>query len=137
MSHSQEFEERPWIVLATTYDIEAWIDQFNRDLQRLFPDTNRYGQLNTHGQGICFRLVHGGEIYMHTTSEGEVILDVTADASWVVPVITAATNVAEPAASIWQLPADAMTQLIYGLNTLIATTRIVLEHDYKFKKRYY
>ena len=27
--------ERPWIVLDTTYDVEAWIDQYNRDLQRV------------------------------------------------------------------------------------------------------
>jgi hypothetical protein len=137
MSHSQEFDERPWIVLATTYDIEAWIDQFNRDLQRLFPTTNHYSMPNSRGYGICFRLTHGGEIYMHTTPDGEVLLDVTEDASWITPVIAAATNIAEPASSIWQLPSDAMTQLIYGLNTLIAATRIVLEHDYKFKKRYY
>lgn len=137
MTHSKDFDERPWIVLATTYDIEAWIDQFNRDLQRLTPDNNGYAQYNSRGHGICFRLIHGGEIFMHTTAEGEVLLDVTEDASWVAPVITAATNIAAPAASIWQLPAEAMTQLVYGLNSLIAATRIVLEHDYKFKKRHY
>jgi hypothetical protein len=137
MNHSQEFEERPWIVLAGTYDIEAWIDQFNRDLQRLSPNADPYSTPNTRGYGICFRLIHGGEIFMHTTPEGEVLLDVTEDASWITPVISAATNIAEPPSSIWQLPSHAMTQLIYGLNTLIAATRIVLEHDYKFKRRFY
>ena len=137
MNQTQEYEERPWITLATTYDIEAWIDQFNRDLQRFAPDANQYSRLATSGYGICFRLAHGGEIYMHTTPEGEVLLDVTEDAGWIAPVIAAATNIEESASSIWELPAHTMTQLIYGLNTLIAATRIVLKHDYKFKKRPY
>jgi hypothetical protein len=137
MRNSQEFDERPWIVLASTYDIEAWIDQFNRDLQRLFPDNNHHALPNSRGYGISFILIHGGEIFMHTTSEGQVLLDITEDARWIAPVITASTNIAEPPSSIWQLPSEALTQLIYGMNTLIAATRIVLEHDYKFKKRHY
>ena len=78
-----DHEERPWIVLTTTYDVEAWIDQFNRNLQRLAPNANAAGY------GICFRLNHGGEIFLHTTAEGVVLLDVTDEAAWVAPVLTA------------------------------------------------
>lgn len=120
--------ERPWIVLQTTYDVEAWIDSYNRDLQRAA------GKSNQTGYGICFYLVHGGELFMHTTSEGDILLDVTPDAEWVAPVITAATRVEPPSSRIWQLPSDKLTQLVLGLSTLIASTRIVLDHDFKIRK---
>lgn len=119
---------RPWIVLATTYDVEAWIDNYNRDLQQALK------QDSTKGYGICFVLELGGEIYMHTTSEGELLLDVTEDASWITPLITAATKVAAPASSIWILPGLVLTQLILGLSGMIAATRIVASHVYKVPK---
>lgn len=125
-----DHEERPWIVLKTTYDVEAWVDQFNRGLQRAS------GSAGANGYGICFRLSHGGEIYMHTTPEGEILLDVTEDASWVAPVITSTTQITAPQSHIWQLPGDTLTQLLFGLSTLIASTRMVLQHDFKIKKRY-
>jgi len=125
-----DHEERPWIVWKTTYDVEAWIDQFNRNLQRTAPSAN------ASGYGICFRLAYGGEIYLHTTPEGEVLLDVTDEAAWIAPVIAAATGVSAPSSRIWQLPADTLTQLLFGLSGLIASTRNVLQHDYRIKKRY-
>jgi len=84
---------RPWIVLKTTYDVEAWIDHQNRNIQYLIK-----GNKNS-GWGICFELTEGGEIYLHTTSEGDVLLDVTPEAEWVAPLITAATQVASHAGS--------------------------------------
>ncbi len=121
--------ERPWIVLTTTYDVEAWIDNYNRELQ-LHVDAKK----QPNGHGICFGLEHGGEIYLHTTQDGDILLDVTPDAEWVAPLITAATQVAPPPAQIWSLPGDRMTQLILGLSPLIATTRIVISHDYRIRK---
>jgi hypothetical protein len=120
--------ERPWIVLKTTYDVEAWIDSYNRDLQRAIENRNLVGY------GICFNLVHGGEIYLHTTPDGDILLDVMPEAEWVVPLIAAATHAAQPPAQIWQLPGDTLTQLVLGLSSLIASTRIVLSHDFRRKK---
>lgn len=120
--------ERRWIDLKTTYDAEAWIDNHNRDLQRLAAKTNATGY------GICFCLGQGGEIFMHTTSEGEVLLDVTPEAEWVTPVITAATQVRQPHSQIWQLPGDTLTQLVLGLSSLITSARTVLSHDFKTRK---
>lgn len=120
--------ERPWIVLTTTYDVEAWIDNHNRDLQR------HATKLNAAGYGIRFCLAHGGEIFMHTTSEGDVLLDVTPEAEWIAPLITAATQVAAPHGQIWALPGHTLTQLVLGLSSLIASTRVVLSHDYRMKK---
>jgi hypothetical protein len=120
--------ERPWIVLTTSYDVEAWIDSYNRDLQRAIEKTNATGY------GICFRLAEGGEIFMHTDSEGDVLLDVTPEAEWVAPLITAATRVDAPRSQIWALPGHTLTQLVLGLSMLIASTRIVLSHDFKMKK---
>jgi len=120
---------RPWIHLKTTYDVEAWIDNYNRDLQRTIEKQNAVGY------GICFTLEAGGDIYMHTTPEGEILLDVTPEAEWVAPLITAATHVPAPASQIWALPGEKLTQLVMGLSPLIGSTRIVLEHDYRIRKR--
>jgi hypothetical protein len=119
---------RPWIVLTTTYDVEAWIDSYNRDLQQAVKKDN------TKGYGICFCLELGGEVYMHTTSEGDILLDVTEEAEWVAPVITAATGIAAPGSSVWGLPGDTLTQLVLGLSGLIAATRIVVSHTFKTPK---
>lgn len=127
----EEIVERPWIDLKSTHDVEAWIDNYNWELQR------RVTNANPVGVGICFRLEQGGDIFMHTTAEGTVLLDVTPDAEWVAPVITAATGVEAPGAQLWMLPADVLTQLVFGLNGLIASTRPVTGHPFnaRTKKR--
>lgn len=121
---------RPWIVLKTTYDVEAWIDHQNRAIQLLI-NSNK-----ATGWGICFCLTEGGEVYLHTTSEGDVLLDVTPEAEWIAPLISATTEVAAPVGQIWVLPGDKLTQLVFGLSTLIASTRLVVEHNFNMKKRY-
>jgi len=123
-----ELPERPWIVLKTSYDVEAWIDNYNHELRRAVT------QSNVPGYGICFRLQHGGDIYLHTDPEGNILLDVTPEAEWVAPLITAATQVEAPPAQIWSLPEHTLTQLVLGLSPLIAATRLVLRHDFKIKK---
>ena len=125
-----EPSERPWIHLKTTYDVEAWIDNYNRDLQRTIE------KRNAAGYGICFTLAEGGDIYMHTTPEGEILLDVTPEAEWVAPLLTAATRVPAPPSQIWTLPGETLTQLVMGLSSLIGSTRIVPEHDYRIRKRW-
>lgn len=120
--------ERPWIVWKNTFEVEAWIDQLNRDLQHTIKKTNAVGY------GICFCLGEGGEIYMHTDQEGSILLDVTPEAEWVAPLITAATRVPAPSGQIWALPGTAMTQLVLGLSPLIASTRLILSHDYRIRK---
>ena len=124
---TEEFSERPWFDLTTTYDVEAWIEHYNRDLQRCMKQTN------TTGYGVCFRLGHGGQIFMHT-NENAILLDVTPEAEWVAPVIIAATGIAAPDSQMWVLPDDRLTQLVLGLSSLIASSRIVVSHDYKIKK---
>jgi hypothetical protein len=119
---------RPWIDLKTSHDVEAWIDSYNRSLQQFAV------KANATGYGICFGLEAGGEIFMHTDSEGNVLLDVTPEAEWVTPVITAATGVRGTGSQIWALPGDTLTQLVLGLSSLIAETRIVLSHNFKAKK---
>lgn len=120
--------QRPWIVLQTSYDVEAWIDSFNWDLRRLVDNPRATGY------GICFCLAHGGEIYLHTTPDGDVLLDVTPEAAWAAPVISAATGAAAPAGRIWSLPGEVLTQLVLGLNSLIDSTRLVPQHDYRIRR---
>lgn len=122
---------RPWIHLKTTYDVETWIDHYNRDLQRSIE------KKNAAGYGICFTLSAGGDIYMHTTPEGEILLDVTPDAEWAAPVISAATQMPAPASQVWSLPPETLTQLVMGLSPLVGSTRIVTEHDFGLKRRPY
>jgi hypothetical protein len=124
--------EHPWISLETIQDVEAWMDLNNRELQELLdPKLSQYG---SQGQGICFTLAHGGEIYLHTNSEGDVLLDVSHEAEWVGPLISASTQVAMPRGQIWILPQHVLLQLILGLNSLIASSRLVLKHEYRARK---
>ena len=122
-----EATEQPWIDLTTAHDVEAWITHYDWDLQQ------RLNKTNASGYGVCFCLDQGGQIFMHTT-EGAVLLDVTPEAEWVAPVITAATGVEAPHSQIWVLPDDKLTQLVLGLSSLIASTRIVARHRYKNKQ---
>ena len=62
------------------------------------------------------------------------LLDVTPEAEWVAPLITAATQVQAPRAQIWALPGDKLTQLVLGLSPLLATTRLVTDHSFNLKK---
>ena len=123
-----ELPERPWIVLKTSYDVEAWMDNYNHELRRAVVKTN------VPGYGICFRLQHGGDIYLHTDAEGNILLDVTPEAEWVTPLISAATQVEAPSSQLWLLPGHMLTQLVLGLSPLIEATRLVLRHDFKLKK---
>jgi hypothetical protein len=119
---------RPWIDLKTSHDVEAWIDSYNRSLRQFTV------KANATGYGICFGLEAGGEIFMHTDAEGNVLLDVTPEAEWVTPVIIAATGVRGTGSQIWALPGDTLTQLVLGLSSLIATSTIVLSHSFRIRK---
>ncbi len=117
-----------WLVLESIQEIEAWMDLHDRELRKLLADSP--GQ----GYGVCFALLHGGEIFMHTNEAGEVLLDVLEEASWVSPVISAATGAPAPAGQIWMLPQAALMPLIMGLNTLISSSRLVASHRFKGKR---
>lgn len=125
---NEPFQERPWIKWESTYEIEAWIDTYNRDMQKIIKDPR------ASGYGICFMLEEGGEIYLHTTPEGIVLIDVTPDAEWVSPLLAAVTQEEASASRIWTLPVEKLTQLILGLSSLIKSTRMVRNHEFRFKK---
>lgn len=115
--------------LLTPLEAEAWIDLFNHDLQQCMRNTN------ASGYGVCFTLAQGGDIYLHTTSEGTVLLDVTPDAQWAAPVIAAAANVAQPDSQVWHFADDKLIQFVFGLSSLVASSTMVLQHDFKLKKK--
>ncbi|MBC7413665.1 MAG: hypothetical protein H7327_01875 [Herminiimonas sp.] len=121
-------EETPWDNLPTMVEADLWIAGHDYALQQRIA-----GNAYPAGQGICFTLAAGGEIYLHTTGDGDILLDVTPDAGWAAPVITAATRVAAPVSQVWILPGDTLTQLILGLNSLIASSRIVLSHRFRMR----
>ena len=120
--------EHPWVSLETIQDVEAWMDLNDRELQQLI------GQKPTVGHGICFSLSFGGEIYLHTNSDGDLLLDVSAEAEWVAPVISATTKVVAPRGQIWILPQHVLLQLILGLNTLVSSSRLVIRHEFRTRK---
>lgn len=123
----ESFPELSWLVLESITEIEAWIDNYNRELLEVA------NKSNAQGSGVRFTLEHGGHLYLHTNEEA-ILLDMTPDAEWVAPVITAATGVKAPRSQIWALPHDKLVELILGLNTLIASTRLVIRHAYRAKK---
>lgn len=122
-------QERPWIKWDSTYDVEAWIDGYNRALQRLVKDPRATGY------GICFILEPGGEIYLHTTPDGEVLIDVPPDAEWIAPLLAAITGSEPPKSQIWVFQMDKLTQLMLGLGSLTKATRMVLNHDFRIRKK--
>ena len=119
----------PWTHLLTVYEAEGWIEFFNQDLQKNVLRTNAAGY------GFCFTLAAGGDIFVHTTQEGYVLLDVTPDAQWAAPVIAAAANVAQPDTQVWHFPDDRLVQFVLGLSSLVASTTMVLQHDFNLKKK--
>ncbi len=116
------FRPRPWIHLETPQDVELWIDEHNRAMQELIRPQET-------GYGICFTLAEGGNVYMQT-AEDAVVLDVEPDASWIAPLIVAATGAEPPPGQYWLLPADKLVQLIIGLSSLVASTTLVVGHRF-------
>ena len=121
------FRPRPWIHLETPQDVELWIDEHNLAMQDLIKPQET-------GYGICFTLAEGGNIYMQT-AEDAVVLDVDEDASWIAPLVTAATGAEPPPGAYWLLPADRLTQLIIGLSSLVASTTLVVGHRFGSRAR--
>ena len=125
--------QRPWESLNGVDDAEIWIANSNLELNFFLEQDKNAGQ--PLGQGICFELDLGGEIYVHTTSEGMLLLDVTPEAEWAAPIIAACSNAQAPRGQIWILPEDSLVQLLLGLNSLIASSRIVLQHEFGLQYR--
>lgn len=122
------FQPCRWEHLETTYDVELWIETHNRSLQEQIRAAET-------GYGICFTLTEGGEIFLQTSADGAVILDLTAEAQWVTPVIAAAAQTAAPAGSLWILPDDKLIQLIAGLSSLVASSTLVVGHHFGARRR--
>jgi hypothetical protein len=123
------FRPVTWSGLETPADVELWIEEHNQALQQ------HIGKNET-GYGVCFTLAEGGEIYLQTTQDGHLVLDVTDEASWVAPLIMAAARVAEaPAGSLWVLPDDKLVQLMIGLSGLIASSILVVGHNFGLRRR--
>ena len=120
--------QRPWHCLEGVDDAEVWIANSNLELN-FYLEQDRNAGLPS-GQGICFELELGGEIFIHTTSEGMILLDVTEPAEWAAPVLSACTGSKPVRGRIWVLPENTLAQLILGLNPLIKSFQIVMQHDY-------
>ena len=124
------FRPVPWTALETPQDVELWIDAHNRAMQELVRPQET-------GVGVRFRLAVGGDIHMQTLDDA-VLLDVEADASWVAPLIMAATGAEQPEGTYWILPDDKLVQLLLGLSTLVESSLIVTGHNFgKHGRRFY
>lgn len=116
------FRPVPWTPLETAQDVELWIAEHNQTMQELIKPQET-------GVGVRFRLAVGGDLYMHTSADA-VILDIEPDASWVAPLIMAATGAEQPAGNLWVLPDDKLVQLLLGLSTLVESSLIVTGHNF-------
>lgn len=121
-SERPRFRPVPWTSLETPQDVELWIEEHNRTMQELVKPQET-------GVGVRFRLAPGGDVYMQTAADA-VILDVEPDASWIAPLIMAATGAEQPAGSTWVLPDDKLVQLLLGLSTLVESSLIVTGHNF-------
>ena len=131
MQDSQDaprFKPVPWSGLETPADVELWIAEHNLSLQENIAKHET-------GYGVCFTLAAGGEIYMQTTQDGALVLDVSEEAAWVAPVIMAAARVDQPVGALWVLPDDKLIQLMIGLSSLIATSQLVVGHNFGVRRR--
>jgi len=117
------FRPVPWTALETPADVELWIAEHNLALQELIAP-------NETGYGVCFTLAEGGELYLQTTQDGALILDVTEDAAWVAPLIAAVGQTEAPKGRLWILPDDKLVQLILGLSGLISASILVVGHNF-------
>lgn len=117
------FRPVPWTALETSADVELWIEEHNLALKEHIGP-------NETGYGVRFTLAEGGDIVMQTGADGCVILDVSAEADWIAPLIVAVAQVEPPAGSLWLLPDDKLIQLIIGLSSLIATSTLVAGHHF-------
>ena len=123
------FRPVPWSALESPAEVELWIEEHNRSMQE------HIGKHET-GYGVCFALAEGGEIFMQTSADGAVILDVTPEAEWIAPLITAVAQVeAPPRSSVWVLPDDKLIQLMIGLSSLIASSMLVVGHHFGVRAR--
>jgi hypothetical protein len=122
-SGAPRFKPVPWMALQNAADVELWIEEHNRSMQ------DHIGRHET-GYGVCFTLAEGGEIYLQTSPDGAVILDVTPEAAWVAPLIAAVARVEPPQGALWVLPDDKLIQLMIGLSSLIASSMLVVGHPF-------
>lgn len=122
------FRPCPWQPLETVQDAELWIEEHNRALQE-------HIRPHESGYGVCFTLAEGGQIFLQTGADGAVVLDVTAEAEWVAPLIAAATRQAAPASSLWILPDDTLIQLLIGLSSLVESSTLVVGHPFGLRAR--
>lgn len=122
------FKPVPWSGLETVADVELWIEEHNRSMQ------DKIGR-NESGYGVCFTLAEGGDIYMQTTQDGYLVLDVTPDADWIAPLIMAVAQMNAPKTSVWVMPDDKLIQLMMGLSSLIASSMLVVGHHFGARHR--
>ncbi len=122
-SGAPRFKPVPWMALEDAADVELWIEEHNRSMQ------DHIGRHET-GYGVCFTLAEGGEIFLQTSPDGAVILDVTPEAAWVAPLIAAVARVEPPQGALWVLPDDKLIQLMIGLSSLIASSMLVVGHPF-------
>jgi len=124
------FRPVPWTPLETPQDVELWIAEHNQAMQELIKPQET-------GVGVRFTLAAGGDIYLQTTADA-VILDIDPEASWIAPLVMAATGAEQPSGQFWVLPDDKLVQLMLGLSTLIECSMIVTAHNFgKYGRRLY
>jgi len=124
------FRPVPWTPLETPQDVELWIAEHNQAMQELIKPQET-------GVGVRFTLAAGGDIYLQTTADA-VILDIDPEASWIAPLVMAASGAEQPSGQFWVLPDDKLVQLMLGLSTLIECSMIVTGHNFgKYGRRLY
>jgi hypothetical protein len=122
------FRPVPWSLLETPQDVELWIAEHNATMQEMIKPQET-------GVGVRFTLAAGGDVYLQTLDDA-IILEVEPEASWIGPLVMAATGAEQPEGNYWILPDNKLVQLMLGLSTLIECSLIVTGHNFgKYGRR--
>lgn len=122
------FRPVPWSSLETPQDVELWIAEHNATMQEMIKPQET-------GVGVRFTLAAGGDVYLQTLDDA-IILEVEPEASWIGPLVMAATGAEQPEGNYWILPDNKLVQLMLGLSTLIECSLIVTGHNFgKYGRR--
>jgi hypothetical protein len=89
------------------------------------------GRMNISGTAICFKLRDGGEIFVHSRPNDLVVLDITSEGLWLVPMLAKfSVSQMQPDAHVWGLHRKWRPQLFIFLNSLSSATRTIEKHGF-------
>ncbi len=112
-------ERHSWISLENLPEVEAWINLQQDELHSLITATELQA-------GVYFQMQPEGEVFLYTNQDGDISLELSLTAEWLQALLAAIYPQAKHLGRIWHFPADCLVTLIWGLNSLILHSQLVI-----------